>query len=444
MAVYPNNVLQTVQTYNKASLALMQNLCCMVKTSNTKFRDFNNLSANLGSSVSFDIPPQATYSNGLVANWSSAQQIKHTLTCDQAGNASFVVTDQDRLFNLEKKEDDYIEVFGRSYVAELANGIEKNIALNANSSVPIMSVNNGESYPTGALHTESGPYLFSGDGNTPLTSYQQLAKIIADQKAVGSVGDKMKIYLPNTIVPSIIGSGLNQFSPERNDEIAQSWELGKFGTPPVEYYQSNLLPIQTAGALGEEGTLLTLVSTNDPTGNNVTQLTFSGAGTESNAVMAGDLGQFIDGVTGYPNVRYLTRFGHAVSSNKVQVRATSSASSSGGNVTVTIEPGLNWAGGATQNLSRALQAGMQFLFLPSHVCGLLVVGDAFYVAMPKLPEERPYDSSSITDPETGVSLRLTYGSLFGQNQMGMIYSATWGSTLVPSYSRRIIIPLSQL
>lgn len=444
MAIYSSNILQTVQTYQRSSLGLLQNLCCFVSTANTKFKDFDNIETNLGSTVTFDLPPRATTTNGLVASWQPAVQRVQSLTCDQAANSSFTVTAQQRIFNLEKGEDEYIEVFGKSFMTELANKIEENIALNSVSAVPVMSIDqNGQSVPTGALHTESGPYRFFGDGSTPLTSYQQLAQAVMLFKNYGSVSTGMKIYLPDTVIPGIVGTGLNQFAPERNNEIAMSWEVGKFGTPPVEYYQSNLLPVHTAGTLGQAGTVLTLVSTNDPTGENVTQLTFSGAGTDADAVKSGDLFSFNDGVSGQPNMRYLTFIGHNVSANKVQLRATADAASSAGSVTISIFPALNWAGGANQNLNNALAAGMQVTILPSHRAGLIVGGDAFYIAMPQLPDQRPFDTANEYDPETGVSLRLTYGSIFGQNQMGMIYDCTWGSVIVPEYSMRFIIPLSQ-
>ena len=444
MGVYANNILQQVQTYQRSELGLLQNLCCFVSTSNTKFKDFEKIEANLGSTVTFDLPPRATTTNGLVASWQSAVQRVQALTCDQAANSSFTVTAQQRIFNLEKGEDQYIEVFGKSFMTELANRIEANLAKNSDSSVPVMTVNaDGQSVPTGALHTESGPYRFFGDGLTQLTSYNQLAQMIMLFKNYGAVSNGIKVYLPDTVIPPIVGTGLNQFAPRRNDEIAMSWEVGEFGTPPVKYYQSNLLPEHLAGTLGNDGTVLTLVSTNDPTGQNVTQLTFSGAGTDSQAVKSGDLLQFIDGVSGQPNLRYLTFIGHNPSANHVQVRAISDVASSGGNVTVTITPALNWAGGANQNLNHALAAGMQAKFLPDHKCGLIVGGDAFYIAMPKLPDQDPFPTANEYDPETGVSIRLTWGSIFGQNQKGLIHDATWGSVVVPEYSMRVIIPMSQ-
>lgn len=446
MALYADNILQQVQTYQRSSLGLLQNLCCFVSTANTKFKDFEKIQANLGSSVTFDTPPRATTSAGLVVSWQPAIQEVETLTCDQAFNSSFTVTAQQRIFNLEKGEDEYIEVFGKSFLTELANEVEGNLALNTISAVPVMTVNSqGQSVPTGAYHTESGPFRYFGDGVTQLTSYNQLAQMIMLFKNYGSVSHGIKVYLPDTVYPPIVGTGLNQFAPERNNEIAMSWEIGEFGTPRVKYYQSNLLPIHYAGDVGENGTVLTLVSTNDPTGQNVTQLTFSGASaSDLNAIKMGDMFQFNDGVSGFRNLRYLTYIGHKVSANKVQNRVIAdAASNASGNVTVTLAWPLNWAGGQTQNLNQALQPGMQVTFLPSHKAGMVVGGDAFYIAMPQLPDQRPFDTANEYDPETAVSLRMTYGSILGANQKGIIYDETHGSLVVKQYSMRVIVPLTQ-
>jgi hypothetical protein len=437
MAVFPNNILQQVQTYQRSSLGLLLNLCCFVSTANTKFKDFDKIQANLGSSVTFDLPPRFTTTAGLVAAFQPADQRVLQLVCDQAANTSFAVTAQQRIFNLEKGEEDYMRVFGKSAMAELANQIEANMALNSISGVV--------SQLDGTTNTFSGPYRFFGDGATAITSYQQLAQAVMFFKNYGAVPEGMKIYLPDTVIPSIVGNGLNQFVPRRNDDIAMSWEVGDFGTPLVHYYQSNLLPIHTSGDTGVNAQTLTVVSTNDPTGQNVTQITVSGAtASDANAVFAGDVFQFKDGVSNQPNMRYLTFIGHTQSANPVQVRATADAAANGaGNVTINITPALNWAGGANQNLNNPIAAGMQLLTFPSHRAGLIVGGDAFFIAMPQLPEQSPYDTANEYDPETGVSMRLTYGSLFGQNQTGMIYDNTWGSVVVPEYSMRFLIPLSQ-
>jgi hypothetical protein len=437
MAVFPNNILQQVQTYQRSGLALLQNLCCHVSTFNTKFKDFDQIQANLGSTVTFDLPPRFSTTASLVAAFQPAVQRVQTLACDQANNTSFSVTSQQRIFNLEKGEEDYMRVFGKSAIAELAAQVEGNIALNWASGVT--------SQLTNTVNTFSGPYRFFGNGTTALTSYQQLAQAIMFFKNYGSVAEGIKVYLPDTVIPAIVGSGLNQFVPHRNDEIAQSWEVGDFGTPLVSYYQSNLMPLHVSGNTGVNQLTLTVVSTNDPTGQNVTQITFSGAAaTDANAVFSGDLFQFQDGVTGQTNARYLTFIGHFPSANPVQFRATANAASNaGGLVTINITPALNWAGGEFQNVNTPIVAGMQVLGLPSHRCGGILGGEAAYLAMPQLPEQDPYATATEYDDDTGVSLRLTYGSLFGQNQTGMIYDETHGSVIVPEYSMRYVIPLSQ-
>lgn len=437
MAVFPTNILQQVQTYQRSSLGLLLNLCAHISTANTKFKDFDKIQANLGSTVTFDLPPRFTTAAGLVASFEPAVQRVLQLVCDQANNTSFAVTAQQRIFNLEKGEEDYMRVFGKSAIAELANLVESNIALNWDSGVV--------SQLDGTTNTFSGPYRFFGDGSTPLTSYQQLAQSVMLFKNYGAVAEGMKIYLPDTVIPAIVGNGLNQFVPNRNDDIAMSWEVGDFGTPLVKYYQSNLMPIHVSGNTGVNAQTLTVVSTNDPTGQNVTQITASGAtASDANAVFAGDVFQFQDGVSGQPNMRYLTFIGHTVSANTVQFRATANAgANSAGVVTISITPALNWAGGANQNLNNPIAAGMKLLTFPSHRCGGILGGDAMFIAMPQLPEQSPFDTANEYDPETGASLRLTYGSLFGQNQTGMIYDETHGSVIVPEYSMRYLIPLSQ-
>ena len=437
MAVFPTNILQQVQTYQRSSLGLLLNLCCHISTANTKFKDFDKIQANLGSTVTFDLPPRFTTTAGLVASFEPAVQRVLNLTADQSNNTSFAVTAQQRIFNLEKGEEDYMRVFGKSAIATLANLVESNLALNWVSGV-VSQVDQ-------TTNVFSGPYRFYGNGVTALTSYQQLAQMVMFFKNYGSVAEGIKVYLPDTIIPAIVGSGLNQFAPKRNDDIAMSWEVGDFGTPLVHYYQSNLMPIHVSGNTGVNAQTLTVISTNDPTGQNVTQITCSGAtNSDANAVFSGDMFEFADGVSGQPNMRYLTFIGQTTSANSVQFRATANAgANASGNVTITITPALNWAGGANQNLNNPIAAGMQLLTFPSHRAGGVLGGDAFYIAMPQLPEQSPYDTANEYDPDTSASLRLTYGSLFGQNQTGMIYDEVHGSVIVPEYSMRIMVPLSQ-
>ena len=153
--------------------------------------------------------------------------------------------------------------------------------------------------------------------------------------------------------------------------------------------------------------------------------------------------RFSDNVSGQPNLRFLTYVGHKQSAAPVDLQITAnSASDGGGNVTVSISPALcATVGNENQNIAHNIVAGMQATVLPSHRCGLIVGGNALYLAMPQLPEQRPFDTANHVDEETGISTRLTYGSIFGQNQMGFINDAIWGKTLPGEYCMKIAFPL---
>lgn len=411
----PNNILQQVQTYQMSNLAYLQNLNCFVATANTKFKNFEKLTANLGDTVTFDLPPRFTTARSLVATFQSADQRVENITVDQAINVSYAFTAQQFIFNVE----DYMEKFGKSAVMQMSATIESDIA-----SVCVTS-----------------PYRFYGDGITPINSYGQLANALAMFRNYGAAKDNTKFYLSDIAQSAIVNTGLNQFVPRRNDESAMSWDVGNFDRS--EFYISNLLPVHTSGTVGEDGTVLTVVSTVLDANGAVIQIVFSGAtDSDPNAIKQYDKGQFNDGVAGFPNLRYLTFIGYEVSSNPVQFRVLAdAAATSGGDVTVNVFPPLQAASGNTQNLNVAIQPGMQVTFLPSHRAGVIISGDPLFLAMPMLPEEVPFPTGNEVDPDTGVSLRMYYGSLFGQNQRGMIHDAIWGKTLVPEYSMSVIFPL---
>lgn len=431
----PNNALQQVATYQDGQLAALQNYGCFIHESNSLFKDFQTREANLGSSITFDKPPRYVTTNTLVATFQPSTQLVETLTVNQAINTSYAFSTQQFVFNVH----DYMMKFGKAAVIEMGSVIEANVALNTTSSV----IDNDPSSSTfGQPDPSSGPFRFYGDANTPLNSFGQLAQIKANFFNFGAPKSDLKVFLPDYIIPQIVNTGANQFTPSRNNEMVNSWMVGDWSG--IKFFETNLLPQHTAGTIGNDATTLTLVSTNDPTGANVTQLTFSGAGTDSQAIKYADMFKFNDDVSGQPNLRFLTWTGHIPCRQPVQFRATANAASSADTVTVNIFPALCWqSGNANQNLNHSLAAGMQVTVLPNHATGLVVSGDALFLGMPSLPDQPPFPTSNKSDPDTGVALRLTYGTLFGQNQQGFINDCIWGSHLVPEYSMRIIIPTSQ-
>lgn len=412
----PANILQNVATYQMSSLASAQNYACFIKTANKKFKDFQNLTGNLGQTVTFDLPPRFSTTNDLVVTFQAAEQRVQNLTVDQQISTAFEFTAQQFIFNVE----DYMQRFGKSAVAEIASSIEANVAENA----------------------VTNTYRFYGDGITPITSYTQLAKALSLFRTYGVAPGMTRGYISDVAVPDIIGSGLSQFAMDRNNEIANSWELGAFSS--CDWYQSNLLATHIAGTEGNAGSVLTVVSTTLDADGAVIAITFSGtnAASDPDSIKQYDKLQFVDAVSGFQNMRYLTFVGHKLSAAPVQFQATADAASTAGSqVTVSVNPPLQVNAGKNQNINTAIVAGMQCTVLPSHRAGLITSGDPLFLAMPKLPVEVPYPTASENDPETGAALRMYYGSQFGQNARGMVYDQIWGSTLVAEDAMAIIHPL---
>lgn len=410
----PANILQQVITYQESSLAYLANYGCFVSTANTKFKNFQDLTANLGDTVSFDLPTRFTTTNSLVANFQAAEQRVHNLTVDQQISTAFAFTAQQFIFNVE----DYMSKFGMGATAEIGTQIESNVAENA----------------------ITGPFRFYGNGVTPITSVDQIAEALAMFRTFGMPKTETKGYLQDLSVSKMVTNALNQFVLDRNERMANSWEVGAYDA--CDFYKSNLLALHTAGNVGNNATTLTVVSVTKNSEGGITSIVFSGAGTsDADAVFENDKFQFQDGVSGKPNVRFLTFIGHKPSAAPVQFRATANAGSTGGGqVTVNIYPPLQAASGKNQNLTTDIVAGMQVKALPNHRAGLITAGNPMFIAMPRLPEQVPFPTANAADPDMGISMRMTYGAALGENRMGFVYDQIWGSTLVPEYSMTIAYP----
>jgi hypothetical protein len=422
-----SNILQQVQTYQSSELAYLHNSYALINTFNKRFRDFEKLTANLGSTVTFDKQPLFATNPTLVANFQPAAQRVQSLTVDQAVNTSYSFSSEQFIFNVK----DYMDKFGRAAVGEIGSVVESSIANKILSST----------------------YRFFGDGTTQITSFGQLATALSYHRNYGAPKDNTKGYLPDIAIPSIVNTGLSQFVLNRNNVMANSWELGSFSN--CNWHSSNLLATQYSGTLGTKGTVLTIDTITRGTDGGITGIHCTGS-TSGDTANVNDLFSFQDGVIGLANARYLTFVGHQTSACPVQCRVTANATANSGGIGILISPTLydlysveTGAHDGTidpnkaylQNVNVTIVAGMKIKLVPSHIAGLIISGDAGFLAMPRLPEEVPFPTANAIDPESGLSFRKYYGSKFGMNERGFVNDVIWGSTIVPEYALRVVFPL---
>ena len=385
-------------------------------TANTKYKNFDKITANLGDTVTFDKTPRFTSTNSLVLAYQPADQRVQSLTVNQPFSISYEFDTSQFIFQARE----YMERFGKFAIAELGAKIEMNIAQNCITNT----------------------YRFYGDGVTPINSYNQLAFALAQFRAYGAVGTDTKGYIDSLAEPAIVGSGLNQFVTGRNDQIARSWEIGEFSD--CKWYRSNLLPTHRAGTVGDAQITLTVVSaTYNGVAGAIDSITFSGApANDPVALRQYDKLWFVNGIAGIPQINYLTFIGHNPSSTPVQCQVIADAASNGaGNVTVFLNPQLQVLPTNYQNINTAVIPGMKVKVLPSHRAGLITSGNPLFVAMPQLPDQVPFPTANMVDPETGVSIRQYYGVVFGQDLRAMAYDCIMGSTLVDEMSMMLAFPL---
>jgi hypothetical protein len=145
-------------------------------------------------------------------------------------------------------------------------------------------------------------------------------------------------------------------------------------------------------------------------------------------------------------MRFLTFIGHNPTRLPVQFRAIANANSVSGTVVINVQTinngiGLVSAQNQNQNINNVIAAGMQFTGVPSHQAGWMDAGNSFYLAMPTLPNQSPFETVYFKDKESGAALRHYWGVQFGKDNRSYVRDVTWGSTLISEDSMRLIFPM---
>lgn len=407
------NILTTVNSYQNSLVAGLSNANPHIFNANKRFKNPGDWPGQLGDTITFDIYPQMIATTGLAlaaGQLTPVQQLVQTLTVDQAFKVAYPFSAEQFIFN---DMENYMKKFGMQAMVELGSLVGKYV-----SSV--------------ALNYTYRCYDATVGG---INSFTQLASILAAFRNYGDMpGFKAKCVLQDTIIPQIIGSGLSQFVMKRNEEIANSWQLGEFAN--CEFFSTNILSEQIAGTA--QGNTLTVVSIS-PSGN---EIVFSGAGA-GNTLNKNDILTFDK--THAKGLYFVTPSGHITSTQLVQVRVKDNVTADGsGNITVPIFPALisdQTNVSYNINIPVANLPGTLATIQASHRAAYLSVGDPIFLAMPMLPTQTPYITASTRDPDTGVAVRSTYGWVLGANSLQYIHDVLVGVSAIDRNMMRIALPI---
>jgi hypothetical protein len=418
-ALPSSNLLVNVPTYQKSDLGPLYICNPLIYTANKKFDNFQNLIGQKGSTVNFDKPIQLVGTPSLVANFEAIIQRVQSLTVNNEFSVAISGSAQQFIFNLE----DYMDRIGLSAVRRLGAAVSQDVAT--------LAVTN--------------TFRCYGDGRTPVNSYGQLAQAIENMRDFGDPGFPTRGYLPNTMISPIVNSGLNQFVPNRNEAISDTWLLGDF--EQCSWYRVTNMPKQICGGFGnvDPSVLALTITSISPDGTTLTMNTPTGL-TEAIALAQNDI--ITLDLNNAKNAFWLQFMAYNVTSQKIQLQITANAASSGGNVTATVYPalvsGIDQPLNSAKNINVPLQSlvGATVMVAASHNVGLIVGGNALYVAMPRLPDQYPFPTGNEMDDKTGVSMRVYYGVIPTENIYGLVHDIIWAKTLIPEYSMRIAFPIT--
>lgn len=440
------NVGVNVVTYANADLAWLDNRFCALTISNKKYQNFQSMPAQLGQTMTFRLAPRQVTVDGLKTIDESSVMRYQTLSSTQAANTSNAYTAEQLVYTFEE----YVEDFGMAGARALGTKMEADVLRNIITGVVGNDVENTAGQ-FGVRQIQSGPFRFFGDGKSSVSTFGRLAEAVNQFEQFGWAHTDLEAIIPMNIEPAIINTGANQFTPVRNNKTTRDWEIGNFSR--CTWYKSNLLPIHRSGVVGnsQQGitNILTVVSTNDPTGQNVTQITCttSSSITAAGGVVAGDMFQFVDNVDGFENMTTLTWIGNEPTVLPLQGLITADANIVSGTITFTFRTsnnvGFQWAEGQNKNANQPIQAGMKLFVVPSHQAGVIMSGKPLYLAMPVMPSQEPWPTANAFDPASGMRIRHYYGATgVGTNNRRYVRDQMWGSTLIPEQSFRIIVPLN--
>lgn len=415
-ATIPNNQFKEYTTLARMSVKAIRSVTPVLAHANTTYESIIMGPDNRSAKANYFKQGRATVVKSLSSSFESMIDRFGEIEIKDEWSASIAATEQQVMFDIKKGWDKYL----KPRVAEMGTKIHNDVIQ--------------------VFRTKTTRW-YGNPRTTPINSYFGLQNAKTRMDLYGSTGGMAKGFIPASIVPYIVQSGLSDFATQRGDRDSFKWELSN--QADTDWFKCTTLPSQVAGTVGKSDLTLTVVSLGTPDANGgITSIVFSGAPTsDSFAIRAYDRIEFQDGVSGKPNMRLLEFVGHEAIQHPVQMLARSNAASDGGGlVEITFDPPLQASTGQLQNINNEIQVGMQVKVLGDHTCGLIMQGDPLMLAFGDLPGKNPFTSVGVMDPETKVSMRLTYAAEPFEPKQGWAYNALTGKDLDDDNAIALIFP----
>lgn len=441
-----NNIFQNVQLWrvlDAAESGWLLNSHWYVSHTNRKFDGFDKdfKGYNLGSVITFDRIPSTITTRSLTPVATPMEAPKLSLAIDNFSSNTLSFSTFESIFypidvvnslTSEDLDDSFIDNYLKKQLPSgslsILTDVEKDIATK---------------YSDNCYRFYGSPIANGINGAGLINTFTELATATTRFRLTGvTQGANIEAVLPEGVENAIIGSGLSQFALRRNDDLAESWFLGMYKN--VEYGFSNLCPLHYSGNVGNNDTVLTVVSTNDNTGANITQITCTSAGApnDPDAVKANDFFEFLNGVGGLPNVQRVTFLGKYPQPVPTQFRVSVDAATSGGTIVLNLKEPLR-AIGLNKNISTNIVAGMQLRALRDHRIGLMISGNPLYFAMPsKYPDGIQFPTHTWDTKDTEISLYRSIGRDWNTQQSQVFTQAIWGAASENLNIMGLIFPVS--
>lgn len=363
--------------------------------------DFQMASYKIGDTVNIRRRNRFFANDGQVGTVQQVQEQSEVLTINHQYNAIMQYTSKDLTLSIDDFSDRYI----RPAIQAIINQMEFDIAAQAAQNLN----------------------FYVGTAGSPLASFGAVDAANAKMRSMGVPMMGKDSYCATSLqdAASLRNALANFFNPTLNEDITQYAALGRLGV--FDMFESQNIYRQVAGAPGA-GPIT--VSADVTSGSTIPMTGFTALTVVANV---GD----IFSVAGVQDINPLN---YQPTGYNMQFVVTAQATSDGsGDADIEVAPVIiSDPGNQNRNVSNAIASGSVVTFVTNHNVNLAYIGQGLDIVCPPLqPLDVPY-STTKTDKELNVSIRLSkQGDILNDTNI-MRLDVLCGFLWHPQYAIRLI------